>query len=489
MYQNLIPQFHQLSILVIGDLMLDVYLKGISTRLSPEAPVPVVDILTDTTVLGGAANTATNLRSLGAKVTFCSVSGMDSNGNKAIELLEKLEITPRILQYNTRNTIVKTRVVADNQLLIRYDTGNETPVTAEMEDAFILLLQQLYMEHDAIVIADYNKGLLTTAVVRALQILGSEKKKFIAIDSSRLEYFKSLSPTLVKPNYQEFIKLLGLTSRPSNKMKQVSDYGKEIFQYTGAAITAVTLDEEGALIFEGADLMYRCRAHPVSSPQVSGAGDAYISAFTLAALAGADISAAAELSAAVAAVAISKKITANCSYEELKAYLSINEKYIADLQQLEHIVNMYKEQGKKIVFTNGCFDILHSGHVSYLNRTRDLGHVLIVGINTDESIRRIKGSKRPINQLYDRMEVLAGLGSVNHIIAFGSIEDDTPVSLIKVIRPHIVTKGGDYTKEALPEAGIIEQLGGEIILLPLLPDRSTTLILDRIHNSQPLKTI
>ncbi len=487
MYKDLITKFLQPTVLVIGDLMLDVYLKGVSSRLTPEAPVPVVDIASRSTSLGGGANTAVNTRYLGAQVTFCSVSGKDEDGSKATALLETAGITPRVLQCADRQTIVKTRVMAAHQLLTRFDSGTETPVTGDTERAFIRLLQQEFPKHDAIIIADYCKGLITPAVIAALQTLNRRHKKFIAVDSRRLECFKSLSPSLVKPNYHEAVQLLGLHVQQHCRAQQINNLGADIYSRTGAAITAVTLDEEGAVIFDGNQPVYYCGAQPVTTPNVSGAGDAYISAFTLACLSGADLAAAAELAATAAAVAISKEHTACCTHEELSAYLSVNDKYITDPAQLEPVAAMYRAQGKKIVFTNGCFDILHSGHVNYLARARELGHVLMVGINTDESIRRIKGSDRPINTLHDRMEVLAALGAVNHIIPFGSPEDDTPVPLIRLIQPHVFAKGGDYTKDDLPEAGLVEQLGGEVILLPLLPGRSTSMIIHRIHTKPVLK--
>ncbi|WP_188315945.1 PfkB family carbohydrate kinase [Chitinophaga agrisoli] len=487
MYKELIAQFPQPAVLVIGDLMLDVYLKGASTRLTPEAPVPVVDIETRTTVLGGGANTAINVKYLGAQVSFCSVSGQDEEGVKARTLLDVAGINSRIITCPQRSTIVKTRVTAGHQLLTRYDSGTETAIDRDTEEAFIRLLQQEFVRHDAIIIADYNKGLLTPAVVAALRTLNLQQKKFIAVDSKRLECFKSLSPSLVKPNYQEAVNLLGLPVQAHCRAQQINNMGADIATRTGAAVTAVTLDEEGAVIFDGQEPVYCCGAHPVISPNVSGAGDAYISAFTLASLAGADLAAAAELAATAAGVAISKQETAYCSWQELNASLSVNDKYITDLAQLQHISNMYKAQGKKLVFTNGCFDILHSGHVNYLGRARQLGHILMVGINTDESIRRLKGNDRPINSLHDRMEVLAALGAVNHIIPFGSEQDDTPAPLIAAIQPHIFAKGGDYTKDALPEAGLVEQLGGEVILLPLLPGRSTSMIIRRIHTTPVLK--
>lgn len=469
--------------------MLDIYLKGASTRLTPEAPVPVVDILSNGTVLGGGANTAINLRYLGADVTFCSVTGEDQDGDQAIELLKEAGVKILVLQHNSRKTIVKTRVMAGNQMLVRYDSGSESAIPPELEEIVISLLQQQYSQYDAIVIADYMKGLITPRIISALQMLNWRDKKFIAIDSKRLECFKGLSPSLVKPNYPEVTRLLGLQPQYKGRVQQIDKLGPEMLSRTGAKVIAVTLDEEGAAIFDNGQLAYRCCPHIVTPLQVAGAGDVYISAFTLACLAGADIPVAAELSATAAAVAICKNTTAYCTNQELNAYLSVNEKCVTDLQQLQHLSAMYKAQNKKIVFTNGCFDILHSGHVNYLNRARELGHVLMIGINTDESIRRIKGNGRPINYLYDRIEVLAGLGAVNHIIPFGSEENDTPTLLIQIIQPHIFAKGGDYTKESLPEAPLVEELGGEVVLLPLLPDRSTTLILNRIHTRNMTKII
>jgi D-beta-D-heptose 7-phosphate kinase/D-beta-D-heptose 1-phosphate adenosyltransferase len=488
MYKHLISQFTQPSILVIGDLMLDIYLKGASTRLTPEAPVPVVDILSDSAVLGGGANTAINLRYLGANVTFCSIAGQDADGDKAVALLKEAGITSLVLQHSGRNTLVKTRVLAGNQMLVRYDRGSEADISPALEALFIDLLVEQYALHDAIVIADYKKGLITAGVISVLEILSRKEPKFIAIDSKRLDFFRGISPSLVKPNYQEAIQLLGLQTQYSSRTQQVEKIGQEVSFRTGARIVALTLDEDGAVIFEGGQLTYRCCPHMVTPLQVAGAGDVYIGAFTLACLAGAEISVAAELAATAAGVAISKSTTAFCTNQELNAYLSINEKYITDLQQLEHLSTMYKAQQKKIVFTNGCFDILHSGHVNYLNRARELGHVLIVGINTDDSIKRIKGNDRPINQLNDRIEVLAGLGAVSHIIPFGAEGNDTPAQLIKLIAPHIFAKGGDYTEDSLPEAALVRELGGEIVLLQLLPDRSTTLILDRIHTTHMIKS-
>jgi D-beta-D-heptose 7-phosphate kinase/D-beta-D-heptose 1-phosphate adenosyltransferase len=486
-YQNLIKAFVHPAVLVIGDLIIDTYLKGDSTRLSPEAPVPVVDISSQISVPGGGTNTAANLKHLGARVTFCGICGNDAAGKQAASLLEKAGIINKIITCDTRSTIVKTRVIAGNQLLTRYDEGTEQPIDKECELKLIALLEEEFPCHDAIVIADYNKGIITPAIIAALERLNHQYQKFVAIDSKRLQYFKGIRPSLVKPNYNEIIQLLRQPMAAGFRKEQLREMGAAVYAATGAAVTAVTLDKEGALIFSEDQLVCNVAAKPVHMPNVIGAGDTYISAFTLASMAGADITAAAELAGTAAAVAIGKSNTAHCKQAELIACFSMNEKYISDLDQLHNLCNMYRAQGKKIVFTNGCFDILHSGHVSYLNRAAELGHVLIVGINTDESIRRLKGTERPINQLRDRMQVLAGLSAVHHVIPFGNEKNDTPEELIMAVRPDIFTKGGDYSLESLPEAATVERLGGRIVLLPLVPGRSTSLIIRQINTTPVLK--
>jgi D-beta-D-heptose 7-phosphate kinase/D-beta-D-heptose 1-phosphate adenosyltransferase len=486
-YQSLIKAFMQPAVLVLGDLMIDTYLRGASTRLSPEAPVPVVDISSHTSVLGGGANTAANLRHLGAKVTFVSLIGDDYAAELAGDLLEKEGIRDEVVRCNTRTTMIKTRVIAGQQLLTRYDEGTEVPLDADCEARLIAVLEREFPLHDAIVIADYNKGVITPAIIAALERLNQQHSKFIAVDAKKLQQYKVLQPALAKPNYKEIMAMLELPEQHCSKAQQLEEMGTAIYAATGAAITAVTLDEEGALIFQEDKLLCHTAARPVGNPNVSGAGDTYISAFTLASLAGATATTAAEIAGAAAAVAIGKSNTAYCKLAELIAYFSLKDKYIRDVEELEALCDMYKAQGKKIVFTNGCFDILHSGHVSYLERASSLGDILIVGVNTDESIKRLKGPERPINSLNDRVQVLAGLGAIAHVIAFGNELDDTPESLIRIIKPSVFAKGGDYSRESLPEAAAVEEYGGEVVLLPLVPDRSTTLIIKRIYTTPALK--
>ncbi|WP_333820982.1 D-glycero-beta-D-manno-heptose 1-phosphate adenylyltransferase [Ohtaekwangia sp.] len=481
-FSTIIQQFANKRILVIGDFILDVYLKGVSSRLCPEAPVPVVDVEDRTELLGGAANTACNIAALGAQVSFCSVVGSDAAGRTALELLQRAGIgNGNILMAEDRQTIVKTRVMASNHVLIRYDDGDETPVAAWCEEALLEKIYYTLSTYDAIILSDYNKGVITPRLIEALAAVKNKQPFFIAVDSKRLSFFQPLKPSLIKPNYEEAVRLLDLPPLGHDRAAQLRDYGEDLYMRTGAAITALTLDAEGSLVFKREKFVYKTNAPSIVSPNVSGAGDTYISAFTLACISGASPPEASAIATAAASVAIRKEGTAVCSQKELLMHFDSHEKYIHSINELEDIISVNRQAGRSIVFTNGCFDILHSGHVTYLEKARMMGDILVVGMNTDDSIRRLKGPARPVNALPDRMKVLAGLSCVNYIIPFGAESDDTPISVLEIVKPDVFVKGGDYTEASLPEADTVRKYGGDIAFIPLVPDHSTSIIISRIQ--------
>jgi D-beta-D-heptose 7-phosphate kinase/D-beta-D-heptose 1-phosphate adenosyltransferase len=481
-YLSIIDQFPTKKILVVGDFILDVYVKGLSTRLSPEAPVPVVDVAEIAKVPGGAANTAYNLKALSADVTLCSVLGTDSAADESMDLLKSFGINIScIIKNSERRTLVKTRVLAGDRVLVRYDEGSTDTITAITEQVLMELLEAEYEKYDAIIISDYNKGLITENLLEHLAQLQQCYKKFLGVDSKRLPIFSKLKPDFVKPNYEEVIKLFNLPYQYAMRKQQVELLGEKLFKKTQARIAAVTLDSDGSVIFDDGQLAHRCTAPDIPSANVSGAGDTFVSAFTLGYICSGEVSRAAEMATAAASVAVSKNETAACLAKELRCFFSQRQKCVYSLKDLEEICLAYRAEGHRIVFTNGCFDILHSGHVSYLNQARSLGDILIVGVNNDDSIRRLKGEGRPINPLEDRLDVLCGLTAVTHVIPFGEKNDDTPIALIKAVKPSVFVKGGDYTRDKLPEAETIDDIGGQIIFIPLIPDRSTTRIIDRIH--------
>lgn len=489
-YHDLIDRFHQKHVLVIGDLILDVYLKGASTRLSPEAPVAIVDVAEKIPLLGGSANTVCNLRTLGASVTYCTVTGNDADGDTALQLLNNISVSAHtIIRHPDRDTVVKTRVVAGSHVITRFDCGTQTPIDHETVLQLIAHIGSNFHQYDAVIISDYDKGVVTAPLLEAINRLREQHPVFLAVDSKRLPFFVSIHPDLVKPNYDEAVKLLDLESRSTARVDQLIAEGKRLTAKTQAKLIAATLDHDGSLFFENGENVYHAHAHAVALPQVAGAGDTFLSAFTLAYASGGDIQHSAEIASAAAAIAVTKDSTSSCAAAELKNWFYGKAKFIHSLADLGLLCENYRAQGKRIVFTNGCFDILHSGHVTYLHCARELGDVLIVGINTDESITRLKGASRPINALVDRIQVLSGLSTIDHIIPFGDAHDDTPVPVIRVVRPNIFVKGGDYTKDKLPEAAAVEENGGEIVFIPQIPDQSTTAIIRRIGTTTSTPTL
>jgi D-beta-D-heptose 7-phosphate kinase / D-beta-D-heptose 1-phosphate adenosyltransferase len=489
-YQVIIERFRQPAVLVIGDIILDTYLKGTSSRLSPEAPVPVICIESRTDVTGGAANIAVNLCSLGARVSCLSVVGNDEDGSKALRMLQQLGVDcSAVVRDESRKTMVKTRVMAQSQILSRFDYGSETPIGKQAENQLIRFLLQEYKRFDIVLLGDYYRGILTDRLIEMIADLQRQNPKFLAVDSKDLVAFRMIRPTLVKPNYTEACRILNIPTQSTGRREQIFDKGRALYDRTEAEIIALTLDADGATIFEKGEYAYGSYAYPVPTPKVVGAGDTFISALSLALATGADIPVATELATAASSIAVRKDSTAACTQVELSTFFSRQEKLIGHPMELKKLCELYKAQGRKIVFTNGCFDILHSGHISLLNRSKELGEVLIVGVNSDDSIRRLKGNDRPINSLSDRIEVLCGLSSIDHVIPFGGDGLDTPLELIRAAQPDIYAKGGEYSRDTLPETSVIDETGGKIVFIPLVPEHSTSLIINKIHRvkTEPVK--
>lgn len=509
---NIIDKFENLKVIVIGEAMLDSYLTGTSDRLCREAPVPVVDIEHEEHVPGGAANTAVNVASLGGKAIFLSVTGEDAEGHTLRKALASHGVViDHIVTSSQRATIAKQRVVSGAQMVVRFDQGTTGDLDPRAESQLIEKLETLYPQVDAVIVSDYDYGVLTPRVIQVLSDLQARHRRLVVVDSKRLEAYRDMKVSAVKPNYQEAVKLLDL--QPINgddeevtqerlpegehfpqekarchngRLAQIFDRGEAILQKTGAQIAAVTLDKMGALIFERNRVPYRTYANPEPDSMAAGAGDTYVSAFALALAAGAQTESAAELASAASTIVVGKEGTATCHADELRGFLTAGDKYVPDVFQLAAQIAVFRRRNQKVVFTNGCFDILHRGHINYLSQAKALGDVLIVGLNSDDSVRRLKGPSRPINRLEDRARVLAALSCVDHIVAF---DEDTPEQLIRAIQPDIFVKGGDYTRETLPEAGLVESLGGKIEILPYLEDHSTTGIIERIRQLEAAESL
>lgn len=478
----LMDSFKDLKVLVIGEAMLDRYLKGSSTRLSQEAPVQVVSIGEKEDLPGGAANTAANLRSLGAQPIFLSVIGDDEEGKMLRSALQKYDISgENILCSSQRQTLAKQRVLANGQMMIRFDQGSTDPLDCESEARLIERIQALAPLVDAVMVSDYNYGILTSNVLKALAELQKKNTRILVVDAKQYKPYRALRVTAVKPNYNEACALLNLERKEGEeRVLQVSQFGPKILEMASAQIAAITLDQDGAIIFERGQPPYRIYARPAEHNRVAGAGDTFMSALALALAAGAPATTAAEIASAASAIVVQKPGTSTCYIEELKSYYGGDSKYITDTFHMAARVAAYRREGRRIVFTNGCFDILHSGHIQYLNQAKAAGDVLIVGINSDNGVQRLKGPGRPINSLEDRAQVLSALSCIDHIIPF---DEEVPFNLIRLIQPDVFVKGGDYTRRTLPEADLVEELGGRVAILPYIQDHSTTGIIERIRSA------
>jgi D-beta-D-heptose 7-phosphate kinase/D-beta-D-heptose 1-phosphate adenosyltransferase len=475
---DVIDRFRDVRAFVVGDAILDTWLDGSSSRLSPEAPVPVVDVRCERQAPGGAANVAATLAKLGATVSLVSVVGDDAPASTLQRELQALGICPKLIRERGRTTLVKTRVVADGQPLVRFDSGSTCTPGPGTAARLAREVAALAGDADVLVVSDYGYG---TLVPQAIEALASRRgRRVLAIDSKDLSRYRELTPNLVKPNYSQALALLPeeVAVERRRRRAQVAARRRELLDRTGASVVAVTLDSEGAIMFGREMSPYQTFASPATGP-VSGAGDAYLAAFAVALASGAEATVGADIAAAAARSSVSGHSSGGISATALRSYFGRNGKVVEDAGELLLSLEPLRRDGRRIVFTNGCFDVLHPGHVSLIEQARALGELLVVGINADESVRRLKGPARPVNPLPDRAGVLASLSAVDFVVPF---DDDTPAALIEAIRPDIFVKGGDYSRENLPEATAVERYGGAVHILPYLEGFSTTGLIARVQS-------
>jgi D-beta-D-heptose 7-phosphate kinase/D-beta-D-heptose 1-phosphate adenosyltransferase len=473
--------FNGCRVLVVGESMLDSYVRGSAERLSREAPVPIVALAERVDAPGGAGNTAVNVAELGGRPSFVSVVGNDPHGERLREALVAHSVpTDDIVVRPQRETLAKERILADGQMLVRLDSGTVEPIDATTEDELIERVAAAHAVADAVIVSDYDYGVVTPRVTTVLAELQARRALPLVVDARDPGRYRRLQITAVKPNYGEAVRLLGERELHGTdaRVRQIGTHGDRLLELTGARIVAVTVDTDGSFVFERDQPPYRTYTKPNSHSRAAGAGDTFVATLTLALATGATTPEAAELASSAAAVVVSQEGTTACSARALEESISTIGKRIVDRERLAQRMAYLHAQGRRIVFTNGCFDILHRGHITYLNRAKALGDVLIVGVNSDDSVARLKGPGRPINGLDDRLHVLEALSCVDLVVPF---HEDTPVDLLRAIRPHVFVKGGDYRIESLPEAPVVTSLGGTVQILPYVEDRSTTGIIDRVR--------
>ena len=458
---------------VVGEAMLDRTLAGAARRLSPERPVPVVSDPVREDRPGGAANTALNAAALGSRAGLASLVGDDEAGGLLRAALREGGVaTDAVVEVAGRGTLLKTRVVADGHLLARLDQGSTAEPGPEAARRLADGLERLLETCEAAVISDYAYGAVGPAAMERLAAWRRSSRRPLVVDARDLRRHAPLAPTAAVPNGAEAERLLGLAPAEGEaRVERLAAQADRLLALTGAAFVAVTLDRDGALVLRDGMAPHRILATTPRAADPVGAGDTFAAALALALAAGAEPVEAVELASHAAGVAVAKPGTATCSLHELRGALGAGPAVVASRDALARLARAHRAAGRRVVLTNGCFDVLHRGHVGCLEAARALGDALIVGVNSDASVRRLKGFGRPLNPCADRMAVLASLACVTHVAAF---EEDTPEALIRAVRPDVFAKGGDYAREDLPEAALVEALGGTVHLLPYRPGHSTT---------------
>ncbi|GAA0416056.1 D-glycero-beta-D-manno-heptose 1-phosphate adenylyltransferase [Streptomyces luteireticuli] len=462
---------------VVGDAIVDGYITGDPAGLGREAPAPVIAVDRTADQCGGAANVAANLSSLGGETRLLAVVGADPAGQRLRRAMASAGVgTGHLLTDRTRSTVVKTRVLAPRQMLLRMDEGSREPIGPGVSAALAAALGEQLPWCDAVIACDYGYGTFTPEV-RAV-LAASPRRPLLVVDSRTPAAFRAIRPDVVTPNHAETLNLLGIptAARGGGRVRQMMDHARQVLDRSGAGLAVITLDRDGAVVVQAGRPSLRTYTDGEAGMTI-GAGDTFTAALTMALAAGADPGTAAELASSAANIAVRKQGTANCTAEELRRRLSGTGKVLADGELPRWLTDM-PHRDRRVVFTNGCFDILHGGHVSLLSRAKALGGLLVVGVNSDASVRRLKGPSRPVIPLPERMRVLAALGCVDLVVPF---ETDSPTELITRLRPDHYVKGSDYTRRTLPEAPLVERLGGSVELLSTVDDLSTSKIIRDIR--------
>jgi len=481
-FEQHITRLRQQTVLCIGDLMLDEFVYGDVARISPEAPAPVIAVRRSEMVIGGAGNVARNVAGLGARCLFVGIAGDDEPGRilasafAGTPLIEAHIVTDR-----ERPTTRKIRYVSEQHSahLLRADWEEAKPASGDIEQQLLDHVRRLLPRAGAVVLSDYAKGVLTPRVIREVIDAARALSKPVVVDPKGTDFSRYRGATLITPNRQE---LAAATHRPAVTEPEIVAAAAELGRLVGSEAVLVTRSEAGMTLVAGGKDPVHVPAYPVKVRDVSGAGDTVVAVLGTMLAMGADFEAAMRAANAAAAVVVGKRGTATLSAAELRARilpaasLASEEKIVFDWSVMDERIADWRRQGLRIGFTNGCFDLLHPGHITVLAKARAACDRLVVGLNGDASVRRLKGEGRPVQDEHARADVLAALAAVDLVVVF---PQDTPLELIQRIRPKILVKGGDYRIEDVVGREVVQAEGGEVILVELVPGHSTSELVER----------
>ena len=466
------------KILVIGDLMIDHYLWGSSERISPEAPVPVVNIDSESTVLGGAGNVINNLYALGAVVDVISVIGECEASKELKDLLCNIKIdTQYLITQTNRVTSKKSRIIAAQQQVARYDLESTSEINNKSQVAILSVFKKIVNNYDVILLSDYGKGVLTFELTESLISVANENKKKLLVDPKGLDYSKYRGAYLLTPNKKEAGEATNLVIQDNKSLAQAI---KMLKKQCNLEVSLITLSDQGVAIFDD-----ELRIHPTVAIEVfdvTGAGDTILASLGFALSCNYNIDQAVKFANLASGVVVGKIGSATATLNEIIEYesslnKSTSDEHIKTWDEISSIISELKNNDKKIIFTNGCFDILHIGHVKYLEKAKNFGDILILGLNSNDSIHRLKGKNRPINSQDDRAYILASLEVVDYVVIFN---EDTPLDLIKLIKPDVLVKGGDYEDKEV----VGQNIAKELQLVKFIDGKSTTKTIERIKKHE-----
>jgi D-beta-D-heptose 7-phosphate kinase/D-beta-D-heptose 1-phosphate adenosyltransferase len=477
-----ISKFDRCNLLVVGDLMLDEYLWGEVDRISPEAPVQVVSIKNEDYAMGGAGNVVNNIVALGAKVTAAGVIGTGRNGQILLDKFKDLGVdTAGIVQEPGMPTTQKTRIIASHQQVLRIDRETDKTISDSTIDKITRFIEDKIAGVDVVLISDYGKGLITKTLLSRLISAAKKHKKITIADPKGLDFSKYSGVSLLTPNKKEAALASGVEIVDESTLLKA---GNKILQTVGLDKLLITCGKDGMVLFGQNREPYKVKAKTRQVYDVSGAGDTVLSVFGLAIASGASFKDAMSIANTAAGIVVGKVGTATISRQELATALTPYQDSILSKQkkisELPVLIEDLKKKGKRIVLTNGCFDLLHAGHIMLFSASKELGDILIVGIDDDDSVKKLKGSGRPVIGAKERVRILCALDSVDYVIVFSSIELK---KLIEIIQPDVLTKGSNYTSEEVFGRERVEQLGGKVVLIPISENISSTRIINNIKSS------
>ncbi len=475
----ILERARELTVWVVGDIILDEYIVGDASRVSPEAPVPVVRVRNTDHRLGGAANVASQVAVLGAHAMLAGIIGQDEAADDILRLCEESGIdTHAVRRLADRPSSRKLRVLAQQQQLVRLDWEDSAASPAGVGHEIIERLTT-GPAPDVVILSDYAKGLLTPALIDSIARVAAAAGVRVIVDPKRNDFSAYRGANVITPNLHELEIATGSTFDPGD-VESIAAAGRLLTQASGAEALVVTLGAHGMLAVPADEPHQTIPAWRRSVFDTTGAGDTVVALVAIALAAGATLLEAAQIANAAASITVGSVGTVSVESDEIIGVLAARQtRKIFDRAGLAARVRRWRSEGKRIVFANGCFDLLHAGHLSLLHEAARHGDVLIVGINSDASISRLKGPRRPLIPESERAAMLAALECVDAVTVFA---EDTPLELLHAIRPDVLVKGRDYSVEQVVGRELVESGGGQVLLVPLLPERSTTALIDRIAN-------